>query len=382
MRLTFFIVSTPGLEAITLAEVRELGYPKARLDEGGVVVSGTIRDLYRCNYLLRTASRIYLRLFNGPTHRFPDVTAAFSRIELSAFVDSTIPIHVSATSHASTLYHTGAIVDAARDGIAAQGFVTVTKRGEENGTAPVLISIRIVRNWCTVSIDTSGDPLYQRGYKDEVGAAPLRETLAAAILRAVEWNPTVPLIDPFCGAGTIPIEAALIARKMPPGAGRSFGFHRWPGLNRGAWASVVAEAESGMNSEEQVTTLISGSDIDPTVVGYAQRNAERAGVRDSVSFSVRDARDLRPAPGAFVITNPPFGDRLENRSSVKTLLSRFGGLLQERAVGSQFAILAPAGTTAPAAIGAPAAEKLTFLHGGKRVILFTGAVTSDPHTIE
>ena len=373
MRLTFFIVSTPGLEAITLAEVRELGYSKARLEEGGVVVSGTVRDLYRCNYLLRTASRIYLRLFTGATHRFPEVAAAFSRIELSSFVDSTIPIHVSATSHASTLYHTGAIEDAAREGIAAQGFTTVTKRGEESGLVPTLISIRIVRNWCTVSIDTSGEPLHQRGYKGEVGAAPLRETLAAAILRAVEWNPTVPLIDPFCGAGTISIEAALLARKIPPGAGRTFGFHRWPQLNRGAWASVVAEAESGMNKEEQFITPISGSDIDPTVVAYAQRNAERAGVSDIVSFSVRDARDIRPAQGAFLITNPPYGDRLENRSSVKSLLSRFGTILQERAVGSQLAVLVPAGTPFNV-LGAPATEKLTFLHGGKRVILLTGLI--------
>lgn len=369
MRLTFFVVSTPGLETITLAEVCALGYSRAKLEEGGVLVSGTVRDLYRCNYLLRTATRIYLRLFSGSTYRFTDVTAAFQKIELAPFVDPSTPLHVSASSHASTLYHTGAIEDAARDGITAQGFTVVEKK--VGGSAPISISLRIVRDRCTISIDTSGDPLHQRGYKSEVGPAPLRETLAAALLRAIEWNPSIPLCDPFCGSGTIPIEAALIAQRIPAGAGRSFGFQQWPGLNRGAWTSVVAEAEAVRRQDEDQSSSIEGSDIDSSVVEYASRNAERAGVEKRVTFSVRDARDVRPSVGSLIITNPPFGDRLQNRSSVKRLLSRFAEVAQKRGSGAPFAILVPSDNSSVFP-GIPTEKKLSFLHGGKRVVLLTG----------
>lgn len=371
MRLTFFVVSTPGLETITLAEVCALGYSRAKLEEGGVLVSGTVRDLYRCNYLLRTATRIYLRLFSGSTYRFTDVTAAFQKIELAPFVDPSTPLHVSATSHASTLYHTGAIEDAARDGITAQGFTVVEKK--VGGSAPISISLRIVRDRCTISIDTSGDPLHQRGYKSEVGPAPLRETLAAAVLRVMEWNPKIPILDPFCGSGTIPIEAALIARGIPAGAGRTFGFNRWPGLNRGAWASVLAESESVRNQEGDILTSINGSDIDPNMLEYARRNSARAGVEADVVFSLRDARDILPAPGSLVVANPPFGDRLENRSSVKKLLTRFGAVAKTRGAGSSFGILAPADSS-ESLLGFFANKKITFLHGGKRVVLLTGVL--------
>lgn len=376
MKLSFFVASTPGLEAITLKEARALGYSRAKLVEGGIHIVGAMRDLYRCNYQLRTASRILLRVWEGGVHQFSDITRAIDELELSAFADAATPIAVSATSHSSTLYHTGGIERAALEGICAQGHLAAESRSEETARPSLLMTIRIVRNWCTISIDTSGTPLYQRGYKEQVGAAPLRETLAAAILEVIPWSSSTPLIDPFCGSGTIPIEAALRAHRIPPGTGRSFGFQHWPQYNRGAWASVVSEGTASATPREEHPFTIVGSDIDPDILAAARLNAERARVVDHLTFLEQDARDFQPAaPESLIVANPPYGGRLGDPRAVYDLLSRFGAAVQKRAKGSTLAILLPAGIP-PTVLGISLEEKMCFLHGGKRVRLYVGSVGS------
>ncbi len=382
MKLSFYVVSSPGLEDITLAEVRSLGYPKAKRIEGGVSIIGSTRDLYRCNFLLRTASRIYLRLCEGETHRFTDIAKLLARCELNQFADKDTPITVSATSHASTLYHTGAIEKAAREAIELGGLSTLGKQNEVGDDRKIQLSIRIVRNQCTVSLDTSGAPLHHRGYKLAAGSAPLRETLAAAILRAVDWNPSVPVIDPFCGSGTIPIEAAMVAGNIAPGVLRTFGFHRWPALNRGAWSSVVSEvgAKGAEPGEEEArsplanTFSIEGSDLNCETTTQAHKNAERARVGHIVRFYCRDACDLpQLLPGSLIICNPPYGARLEEPGFALKLLNRFGLAAKKRAKGSTLAVLLPSGLPA-SSLGLSVEEKLCFLHGGKRVRLYCGVV--------
>lgn len=374
MKLSFFISSTPGLEAITLREVQALGYSRAKLVEGGINVVGTMRDLYRCNYLLRTASRILLRVWEGGAHRFSEITRAIGELELSAFADAATPIAVTATSHSSTLYHTGGIEEAVREGICAQGHIAAESRGHVATSPSLLITVRIVRNWCTISIDTSGVPLYQRGYKENVGSAPLRETLAAATLEVLNWDPSTPLIDPFCGSGTIPIEAALRAHRIPAGALRTFGFQLWPHINRGAWASVMSEASTIAAAHAEIPTAITGMDANPEIVAAACLNAERAGILNRITFSEHDARDFQPpAAESLIVANPPYGGRLGDPREVNELLSAFGKAVKQRANGSTLAILLPAGTP-PTVLGIPLEERMCFLHGGKRVRLYVGPV--------
>lgn len=382
MKLSFYVVSSPGLEDITLSEVRSLGYPKAKRIEGGVSIIGSTRDLYRCNFRLRTASRIYLRLCEGETHRFTDIAKLFARCDLNQFADKDTPITVSATSHASTLYHTGAIEKAAREAIEFRGLSTFGKQSGAEDGRKIQLSIRIVRNRCTVSLDTSGAPLHHRGYKLAAGSAPLRETLAAAILRAVDWNPSVPVIDPFCGSGTIPIEAAMVAGDIAPGVLRTFGFHHWPALNRGAWSSVISEegAKEAEQGEKEAppsyanTISIEGSDLNCETVTQAQENAERAGVNRLLRFCCRDACDLpQLLPGSLIVCNPPYGARLEEPGFALKLLNHFGLVVKKRARGSTLAVLLPSGLPA-SSLGLPMEEKLCFLHGGKRVRLYCGVV--------
>lgn len=374
MKLSFFIASSPGIEEITLKEVQALGYSRAKLVEGGINVIGTTRDLYRCNYLLRTASRILLRVWEGGAHTFSAITRAIGEIELGAFVDTSTPIVIKTTSHSSTLYHTGGIEEAVREGVHAQGYIAADSRGDVTTSESLLLSVRIVRNWCTISVDTSGLPLYQRGYKESVGTAPLRETLAAAILETVNWTPSMPLVDPFCGSGTIPIEAALRAHHMPAGASRSFGFQRWPQCNRGAWASVVSEASTSAAAHTIFPTTVAGSDLDQEVLAGARCNAERAGVLNHLNFAEQDARDFEPpASECLIVTNPPFGGRLGDPRMVNNLLTQFGAVVRKRAKASTLAILLPAGIPS-AQLGIPLQERMCFLHGGKRVRLYVGPV--------
>jgi putative N6-adenine-specific DNA methylase len=219
------------------------------------------------------------------------------------------------------------------------GQVPPTKKfGEgEESSPPQLIIVRLVENRCTFSLDSSGVLLHKRGYRLATAKAPLRETLAAGILMASDWNLRSPLIDPFCGAGTIPIEAALMARKIPPGNQRHFAFMDWPNFDAEVW-----ERLKDLSQEGQVKSFppIMGSDRDAGAIRAAGENAERAGVADSILFSCRALSGLEPPPGpGWVVTNPPHGVRLKSNRDLRSLYIRLGRVLRAKCPGWDAAIL-------------------------------------------
>ena len=292
------------------------------------------------------------------------------------------------TSKKSRLYHTGAIAQRFAEAIehrvgkTSPLEATGTDEDEEAMPRAQLFVIRAAHDHFTVSADSSGALLHQRGYRKAVAKAPLRETLAAAMLVASDWTGSVPLIDPLCGSGTIPIEAALLARRIAPGLGRSFAFLSWPDVNDTLWARLRGEAAEEAMPAAAVS--IRGSDRDEGAIAAARANAERAGVLGDIEFSVQpisalDARSDWEGSG-YVVTNPPYGVRVGEAAKLRDLYARLGQLLRSRLPHWRLAILS-ANPRLEAQLRLPLTERLRTRNGGIPVRVLTVDVpprTGDP----
>jgi putative N6-adenine-specific DNA methylase len=350
-----FAVCAPGLESFTAKELKELGLLRAlpfpspktfipgkdEADEiGGEGFRGSLADLYRANLHLRTASRVLLHLGSFYADTFSDLGRRAKRLSWEAYLKPGRPVALRVTCHRSRLFHSAAVTERVLESIGTRlGQPPPAKKfGEgEESNPPQLIVVRLVENRCTISLDASGPLLHRRGYRLATAKAPLRETLAAGILMASGWDLQSPLIDPFCGAGTIPIEAALMARKIPPGIQRHFAFMDWPNFDAEVWERLKGLSQEG---RAKFFPFIIGSDRDAGAIRAAGANAERAGVADSVVFSCRALSALEPPPGTgWVVTNPPHGVRLKSNRDLRSLYIRLGRVLRAKCPGWNAAIL-------------------------------------------
>ena len=249
------------------------------------------------------------------------------------------------TARKSKLYHTGAIAQRLQEAVARALKTDVTVAGEADDddsdvNAQVFI-VRAERDQFTISADTSGALLHRRGYRQAVAKAPLRETLAAAMLRGAGWNAKAPLVDPMCGSGTIAIEAAMIARKIPPGLTREFAFLGWPGADVARWTSLFEHARGQILGRSPVA--IAASDRDSGAIEAAKSNAQRAGVADDVQLAVQPISGASPVgkgPG-LVITNPPYGERVSASKDVRNLYAQLGNIARAKFHGWELAMLSP-----------------------------------------
>ncbi|HYJ78413.1 MAG TPA: hypothetical protein VEW03_02330, partial [Longimicrobiaceae bacterium] len=246
------------------------------------------------------------------------------------------------------------------------------------GANAQLFVVRVVRDDFTVSADSSGRLLHRRGYRQAVAKAPLRETLAAAMLLGCEWDGGTPLLDPMCGSGTIPIEAALLARNIAPGLAaasrspRAFAFTGWPGFDAERWDGLVAEAVAAIRPEAPVAIL--GSDRDAGAIAAARANAERAGVAGEVSLAVRPVSAIEPPPGpGLLISNPPYGTRVGESDPLRDLYAALGRTARARAPGWRLALLS-ADRKLEGQVGVRFAEVLRTSNGGIPVRLVVGTV--------
>jgi putative N6-adenine-specific DNA methylase len=251
------------------------------------------------------------------------------------FVGDGQGVEFRVTSRKSRLYHQDAVAER------LQAAVVMRASGaapDDRGPAPQEFVVRLFRDQCTVSADASGELLHRRGYRLETAKAPLRETLAAAMLAGAGWRATAPLLDPLCGSGTIPIEAAMVARRIPPGIARNFAFERWPGFDRRVWSTVLESARERILPLSPVRLL--GSDRDPGAVHAAAANAERAGVGDDIEWrrAAISAIEPPPAPG-WVVTNPPYGVRVGDRARLRDLYAQLGNVLRAKCPGWEVAML-------------------------------------------
>lgn len=357
-----FAIVAPGLEAVCAAELQALGLDGVAV-AGGVEFNGGLRELYLANLWLRSASRVVVRLGSLRSRDFPDFYRKLVRLPWGRFLRADSAVQVRASSQSSRLVHTGRIAETVEAAInRALG------REANPAEGPLqLVLARFEQDQCQISIDSSGELLHRRGYREETAQAPLRETLAAAILLQLGWDGSEPLVDPMCGSGTFVIEAALLARHLPPGGGRDFAFMHWPRYRPGLWQALLLEAA---RQARPLTVAIVGADRDPQAVAAARRNAERAGVAADLHLEcVELARLNAPAGCGLMLANPPYGTRLEAGSDLRPLYREFGQAWRGPFAGWRTALFCPA--DAPLAATGCNPRPLAQLHnGGLAVTLF------------
>ncbi len=318
MRLELMATATFGLEALVAEELQRLGYTDTKVENGKVLFTGDELAICRTNMWLRTAARVKIKVGEFRATTFEELFEKTKALPWADFLPKNACFPVEGRSVKSTLFSVSdcqaivkkAVVESLKQKYHLEWF-------PEDG--PLMkIEVALLKDVATLSLDTSGSGLHQRGYRETAGDAPLKETLAAALVLLARWYPDIPLIDPFCGSGTIPIEAALMGHNMAPGLNRSFAAEEWPWINPKLWAEVRQEARDLVRPEKP--DYLIGTDIDDSALKVARRNAELAGVADSIHFQRQEVKDLTTSKKyGKLITNPPYGERLGEDAQIQQL---------------------------------------------------------------
>ncbi len=336
--LSLFASCAPGLEPLLASELAALGALSPRVVPGGVAMQGHRRLVYRVNLESGLASHVLVRVGAVEAERFDTLTRALGTLPWERFLLPGVGRAVRAAASKSRLHHSGALEERALRAIAdrlGDGLADPDPEG-------VPIALRMVRDRATLSVDTSGVPLHRRGYRLAVSAAPLREDLARALLVASGWDATTPLVDPFCGAGTLAIEGIALARRLAPGRQRTFAFERTPLMHEPTWTDVRAQAEAAARGRAPAPVL--ASDRDPAALEATHANAARAGVADDLAACVATVSelDLAPvadAPTGLLVANPPYGHRLGNADALAPLYRTLGRRARELPPGWTVAVV-------------------------------------------
>ena len=336
-QLQFAIPTLFGLEALCANELRRLGLADVRAENGRVFCRGSWLDMARMNLNLRTGERVLLVLGSFPAPTFDALFEGTKALPWEDFVPAQGKFPVKGFSLHSALHSIPDCQAIVKKAVATRlgakyGMTTLPETG-----ALYQIQFAIQKDVATLMLDTSGSGLYKRGYRAQGVDAPLRETLAAALVLLSRYHGRDPFCDPFCGSGTIAIEAALIAKNRAPGLNRSFSAQKWTQVDTGLWLDAADEA---MDKEFDGEYDIWGGDIDPAAVALARANAVKADVEDLVRFEVADALKFhRDAPYGRVVTNPPYGERLMLHREAEALYAGFGQAWKGMPQGWSLALL-------------------------------------------
>ncbi|MFN2400173.1 MAG: class I SAM-dependent RNA methyltransferase [Gemmatimonadaceae bacterium] len=332
-----FAVTAPGLEPLAAAELRDMGIESATpvAGAGGVEFRGNLDSVYRANLWLRTASRIIVRMGAFRARSFGEIERCSAQLPWDTFVGAGTRIRLRVTCRKSRLYHSGAVAQRIAGILEKRGAVLsglARTEDEETPDDAQLVIVRLFRDECTVSADSSGELLHRRGYRKDIGKAPIRETLAAAAVMASGWTPESPLMDPFCGAGTISIEAALVARRIAPGLERRFAFMQWPNYSSSTWDGQVEEARA--RELPSAPSDLLASDRDAGAVEAARANAVRARVSGDIELRQTALSGIEPPTvTGYLVTNPPYGVRVGQRAALRNLYAQLGNVSRKKLVG-------------------------------------------------
>ena len=364
------------LEKTCAAELRALGggIGKTRTEPGVVYFEGPADAAMRANLHLRCADRVLHPLGAGEALSFHTLRLRMAELPWERFLPPGSDVRFSVSAMACKLYHTGAVEDALREGLEGRGI----RIAPESDEFPLWIDARGTKDWWTLSIDTSGRGLTRRGYRKATAKAPIRETLAAAVLRAAGYDGTVPLLDPMCGSGTFVIEGAWMASGRASGLGRTFAFERFPSFDKDRWGVLKEKAQADVRTEGLPS--IEGRDSSGGAITACLGNAARARVKHITSFSRGKVAELEAREGkGLIVVNPPYGQRLEDdeycteRVPVSPKMERsykaWGAQLRAAAPGWDIAVVSPSNELA-AAFGAGSRPKLRFRNGGLSVGLW------------
>ncbi|WP_243355989.1 THUMP domain-containing class I SAM-dependent RNA methyltransferase [Bacillus litorisediminis] len=317
-----------GLEAIVADEVRKLGL-ECTVDNGKVLFQGDDLAIARTNLWLRTADRIKIQIGEFKATTFDELFEKTKVLPWEQFITKDSEFPVSGKSVKSTLYSVPdcqAIVKKAIVERLKSQYRGVQWFQETGAKVPIEVAIR--KDVVTLTIDTSGAGLHKRGYRIQQGAAPLKETLAAALIQLTNWTPDRPFVDLFCGSGTIPIEAALIGQNIAPGFNRDFLAEEWEMMSEGVWERAREEAEDLANYDQRLDIM--GSDIQHTAVEMAKQNAQEAGLAGVIQFKQMQATDFTTTDlYGVIVSNPPYGERISDRPGVERLYQQLGQTLAD-----------------------------------------------------
>jgi putative N6-adenine-specific DNA methylase len=384
-----YAITAPGLEHLTAAELRSVGAAVNATEPGGVSFEAAPGILYAANLHVRTASRIVVRVGQFHAASFAELEKEARRVPWARWIAPGGAVHFRVTSRKSRLYHQDAVAErleravlaaipgasavrAPSDADALDDDVTVLPGAQR-------FLVRIVDDELTLSADSSGALLHRRGYRLASAKAPIRETLAAAMLQAMKWDGSAPLVDPLCGSGTIPIEAALLARRIPPGWRRRFAFERWPEFKPSVWEYVRGEAAKEMLDRAPVSIV--AADRDAGAVEACAANAERAGVAGDLSIgraaltTTLSEPELTALPPGLILTNPPYGVRVGEPGRLRDLYASLGNAMRGPLAGWSLGFVTSDPALA-AATGLPVQPSIEMSTGGLGIRLYRCAPTS------
>ncbi len=314
-----------GLEAVLKREIIDLGYDVSEVEDGRVTFLGDPEAICRANIFLRTAERILLKVGSFKAESFDELFEKTRALPWEEYIPKNGKFWVTkAASVKSKLFSPSDIQSIMKKAMVRrlQEYYGISWFEENGASYPVRVFLK--KDIVTIGIDTSGVSLHKRGYREVSGKAPITETLAASLIMLTPWRKDRIFVDPFCGSGTFPIEAAMMAANIAPGMNREFTAEKWSNvIPKKLWYDTIEEANDLV--DDQIEVDIQGYDLDGSVVKIARRNAREAGVDHLIHFQERDVKDLsHPKKYGFIITNPPYGERLEDKSTLPALYRAFG----------------------------------------------------------
>jgi putative N6-adenine-specific DNA methylase len=322
---TFELIATcpMGLEAVVARELKELGYEGVRVENGRVIFPGTVADICRTNLWLRTADRVLVKMGEFEARTFDELFEGTKALDWPDWIPGDGEFPVEGRSQKSQLSSVPAC-----QGIVKKAIVEKMKERYHTEWFPedggrYVIEVSLQSDIAMLTLDTTGPSLHKRGYRKLVTEAPLKETMAAAIIQLSRWRPHRPLYDPFCGSGTFAVEAALIGWNIAPGLRRSFNSEAWPIIGQDAWETAREEAYDAV--KDDIPLQIAGSDIDPKAIEVAEASAKSAGLGKEITFRTLPVAKANPeGEYGVMVTNPPYGERLGDAKEAEKVLRELG----------------------------------------------------------
>ncbi|WP_419796954.1 MAG: THUMP domain-containing class I SAM-dependent RNA methyltransferase [Terasakiella sp.] len=363
--LEIFLVTVPGLEPALKSEAVEKGFKKPVSAKGGVTVKGSWLDVWRANLDLRGASKVLVRLGTFRAMHLAQLDKRARRFPWQDTLRNDTPVRVEVTCKKSKIYHQGAAKQRIETAITEELGAPISD------DADLCIKVRIIEDLCTISLDTSGTGLHKRGHKEAVNKAPMRETLAALLLRQCQFTAHEPVLDPMCGSGTFVIEAGEIAANLAPGRSRSFAFEQLANFDETRWEKLKeARAQTSQKPEKNIRFY--GFDRDSGAINISRANAKRSGIDALCHFEKQAISHLTAPDGlsGLVIVNPPYGGRIGETKKLFPLYSALGKTLSEKFKGWRVAIITNNDALAKTTELPFKKSKTSFSHGGIRVTLF------------
>ncbi|XRG80879.1 class I SAM-dependent RNA methyltransferase [Rossellomorea sp. GAMAL-10_SWC] len=361
-KYTLIATAAMGIEALVAREIKSLGFEDVVVENGRVLFKADEAGIVKANLWLRTADRVKLRVGEFKATSFDELFEKTKALPWHLFIPRNGQFPVSGKSHKSKLFSVSdcqaivkkAIVDKLKTIQNIQGMLI------EDG--PLFrVEVSILKDIVTLTIDTTGrEGLHKRGYRVDQGEAPLKETLAASLILLTNWNADLPFVDPFCGSGTIPIEAALIGHNIAPGSFRSFASEDWHWIGKKRWNEARQEAEDLANYDQKLEII--GSDIDHRMINVSKANADEVGLSDSIAFKQMQVKDFTTrSEYGYVVTNPPYGERLNDRPYVEKLYSDMGNVFTKLDTWSVYVLTSHEGFEQ--FYGKPATKKRKLFNG-------------------